>query len=357
MKVKVFKKASIIFTVYFMFSLTLLTACSGDNTINYSESKSIIRIGLSMDDLVIDRWQRDRDIFVAKAKELGAEVIVQNANEDSEKQINQIEGLIGQGIDVLVVIPYDKDDLTQVLKAAKKKGIKVVSYDRLVKNANVDVYISFDNVKVGKLMGQYLIKKVPVGNYLIINGSDLDNNSFMFNQGFKAALDQSINAGKIRIINEIWARGWREDIAYNGVEQKIKEGYKIDGIIGANDRLAEASIRALSEYGKAGDVEVVGHDADLSACQRIVEGTQLMTVYKPIKELAQGAAEIAVKLAKGESIETENLINDGTYDVPFKMYEPIPVTKDNMLETIINDDFHSFEDVYRNVPEDQRPAR
>ncbi len=336
--------------------MSFVCSCDlGDQNTNKDKNKDKdvnkkLVIGLVMDGLVIERWQKDRDIFISKAKELGAQVIVRNANEDIERQITQINEIMEEGIDVLVIIPYDRDDLTQCVRVAKKKGIPVIAYDRLIRNAGVDAYISFDNEQVGRLMAGVLYSKVPEGNYIIINGSRKDNNSYMFNSGFKEALEEGINSGSIYMADEVWSQDWREEVAYDTVSKAIKKGQKIDGVIGANDRLAEGAIKALSENRLANEVHVVGHDADLSACQRIVEGTQLATVYKPIKVLAEGAAELAVDMARGNNIVFYSTVDDGKYEVPFIKYKPILVTKENMEDTIIKDGFHTAEEVYRNVP-------
>lgn len=281
--------------------------------------------------------------------------MVRNANEDTDRQVEQIYSLIEKGIDCLVIIAYDKDGLTQCVKAAKKRGIPVIAYDRLIKNSDVDAYISFDGVKVGWLMASALYEKVREGNYIIINGSPKDHNSYLFNSGFKLALQDALDADKIRILYETWSDDWREEEAYNTVGKAIKEGLKIDAVIGGNDRLAEGAIKVLAENRLLNEALVVGHDAELSACQRIVEGTQYATVYKPIKVLAEGAAQLAVKMAKGHEIEYSQTINDGKYDVPCILYEPILVTKNNMVETVIRDGFHTMEEVYRNVPKNQWP--
>ena len=352
MKKRLKKKVLIVTGIFIVFSL-----CSCGNpveNVNVSMEDNIV-LGLVIDGLVIERWQRDRDIFVSKAKELGAEVIVRNANEDTNRQVEQIYTIIEEGIDCLVIIPYDKDGLSQCIKAAKKKGIPVIAYDRIIKNADVDVYISFDGVQVGRLMAGALYEKVPEGNYIIINGSQKDNNSYLFNTGFKLALREGIDNNDIHILDEVWSEDWREEEAYNTVSKAISEGMKIDAVIGGNDRLAEGAIKALSENRLLSEVYVVGHDAELSACQRIVEGTQLATVYKPIKVLAEGAAQLAVDMAKGKKIESTHTIHDGKSNVPFIQYEPVLVTKKNMVETVIKDGFHTMEEVYRNVPEEQWP--
>ncbi len=319
--------------------------------------KHVIRIGLLLDSVVVERWHRDRDIFSAKAKELGAEVIVQNCNEDNATQEQQIREMANDGVDVLVVIPYDKDGLSDDIRAVRKKGIPVLSYDRLIRNAGVDLYVSFDNVRVGDLMGSELLKKVPKGRYVIINGSPLDNNSALFNQGYRDALSDALQKNAISILSETWAEAWRPENAYTVVHDLLVENKQIDAVIAANDGLAGGAIRALAENRLAGLIPVVGHDADLSACQRIAEGTQYLTVYKPIKELAQSAAIAAVQLARGEVPEAGDSIGDGSGDVPYIKFQPILVTRENLVQTVIRDGFHSYDDVFRNVPESDRPAR
>lgn len=315
-----------------------------------------IIIGFSLSSIVIDRWQRDRDVFVATAKELGAaDVIVQTANEDNEMQIKQIEYLMSQGVDVLVINPDDKDGLTDVVKKAKEQGIKVIAYDRSINNANVDVYVSFDNEKLGRLMGETMLEYAPNGNYVIINGSIKDNNSIMYNTGFHQAIDEAVKSGDVNIIEEVWGEDWGEEVAINSMEEVIRRGEKVDGVIAANDRFAEAAIRVLAENRQAGNVVVIGHDSELSACQRIVEGTQKATIYKSINDMAEGAAKLAIDLANGVEIKAQTTMNDGTYDVPRVMYDVYIVTKENMVDIIVDKGFHRLEDIYQNVPEDQWP--
>ena len=246
----------------------LMGGCGGKQV---PPDDGVIKIGLLIDTIVVERWQRDRDIFSAKAKELGAEVIVQKCNEDNATQELQVKTLVNDGIDVLVVIPYDKDGLTDSIKAARKRGIPVISYDRLIQNADVSLYISFDNEMVGELMGSELVKKVPNGKYVIVNGSPLDNNSSLFNKGYKNTLTSAIQKGDIQIISETWAEAWRPEDAYKVLSSLLQDSKKFDAVIAANDGLAGGVIKALSEHRLAGVVQVVGHDADLSACQRIAE--------------------------------------------------------------------------------------
>ena len=312
-----------------------------------------VKIGLCMDSLIIERWQIDRDVFMARAKELGADVIVQNAGSDSNEQINQIKYLIEEGVNVLVIVANDSDALVSVVSMAKKKGIKVISYDRIIRKGNVDLYITFDNERVGELMGNAIVKKIPSGNYIIINGNKQDYNAIEFNSGYMKALKPGINSGNIKIVNEVWSENWNEEEAIKCVEETIASGVKIDGIIAANDTLAQAVIEVLSEHRLAGKVVVVGGDADLVACQRVVEGLQLMTVYKPIVRMAQDAAEAAMKMGKGEKVNGNVLINDGYYNVPGLREYSTEVTKANMVDVVVKSNFHRIEDIYRNIPESE----
>lgn len=335
-------------------TLSLGTGCTKSKAHALENDK--IKIGFLMDSLVIERWQKDRDIFTSRAKELGAEVVVKNANEDPQVQIEQVKECIAEEMDVIVIIPYDRTSLGTVLKQAQKNGIQVIAYDRLPLQSDVDLYISFDNRRVGEMMAEHLVALQPQGNYLIINGSPKDQNAYMFKEGYDSVIQPKIDSGEIRLVTEIWAEDWREVYAYNAVDAALESGEAIDAIIGANDDLAEGAIRALLERQMAGSVLIAGHDANLSACQRIVEGTQTVTIYKPIKQLAQKAAELAVALASDEQLNITETISDGEQDIPFVKLTPYKVDSENMVAVIVADGFHQLSEIYRNIPKDQWPA-
>jgi len=353
------EKSRLVFTVLICCAL-LLAGCGrpAEESTDAGESKEDkVVIGFAMDTLVHERWLRDRDIFVAKAKELGAEVILQIAYSDSQEQEKQVQYLLDQGIDVLVLVPHDAVSAAGMVKRAKDRGVKVISYDRLVKNANVDLYISFDNVKVGELMGQAAVSQSPAGNYLLLNGSESDNNSSMFREGYMSALEPGIQSGDIHVVGETWVKDWLYENALAYMEEVMDSDTKIDAIIAGNDTLAGAAVHVLTEKRLAGQVTLVGHDADLDGCQRVVEGTQYATVYKAVDLEATKGAEFAVALANGTPIHANTTINDGRYEVPFYEIEPILVTKDNMMGTIIKEKFHSMEDIYMNIPKSEWPMK
>lgn len=338
-----------------MFSLCFLIGCTGRPETGVDDTGSAqedIRIGMSFDSFVIERWQKDRDVFVAEAKARGAEVNVQNANGDLAEQISQIRYLIEKKMDVIVIVAVDCNGLSEVIKQAKDAGIKVIAYDRLINHADVDLYISFDNRKVGTLMGEALAGcHLPRKKVLMLTGPLEDNNVVMIEEGFRGVMQKK----GIEIADIMYADGWKAELASGYIDQHIELLEDVDAIMCGNDLIATSVIRTLAENRLAGKIKIVGQDADLEACQRIVEGTQVMTVYKPVEKLARSAARYACLMAEGQPFLTEAEqeecleISDGTNLVPYVVLEPVPVDADNMKEVIINSGFHFEEDVYLNV--------
>lgn len=316
-----------------------------------------IVIGMSMDTLKEERWQKDRDIFTEKVQELGGEVKVLAANGDDATQLSQAEQLISQGVDVLVVIAHNAEATAPIVDKAHKEGIKVIAYDRMINNAEVDYYISFDNVRVGELQAQAVTAAAQKGNIVYIGGADTDNNAHMFKEGAMNVLKPLEEKGDIKIVYDQFSKDWKPEEALKNMENALTANKNdVQGVVAANDATAGGAIQALTAQGMAGKVPVSGQDADLAAVQRIAEGTQLMTVYKPIKSIATKAAEMAVSAAKGENIGTDKTVNNGKIDVPSVLLDPIPVDKSS-LNTVIEDGFHKLEDVYKNVPKDQWPQQ
>ncbi|MDQ6421554.1 D-xylose ABC transporter substrate-binding protein [Paenibacillus sp. LHD-117] len=323
---------------------------SGSPEGNPVHSDGKIRIGFSMDTLVEERWQKDRDLFEAAVEALGAEVVIMAANGDDAAQISQAETMISQGVDILVMVPHNAEATASIVKKAHSSGIKVLAYDRLVKNAEIDLYVSFDNERVGELQAKAITKLVPKGNYVYIGGAETDNNAHMIKTGVFNVLQPLIDSGDITIVYDQWTKDWTPANALANMQAALQaNGNKIDAVIAANDATAGGVIQALAEQGLAERIPVAGQDAELAAAQRIVEGTQTMTVYKPIHSLAEEAAELAVKLAKGEKVDTGRKVNNGKIEVPSVLLSPIAVDKQNMDETVIADGFHSWNDVYKNV--------
>lgn len=311
------------------------------------EKESKIQIGMSFDSFVIERWQRDRDVFVSTAKELGAEVNVQNANGDAKEQVAQIEYFIRKKMDVIVIICIDPDELRSVVKKAKNAGIKVIAYDRMINESDVDLFISFDNEMVGTMMAKSLVGEgLEKKKVIMICGPTTDNNVFYVDTGFRGVMEKE----EVEILDVTNCDSWKAEIGGDYVYANMDLIEQVDGIMCGNDSVATQVVRALAEKRLAGKIYVVGQDADLEACQRIVEGTQVMTVYKPVEKLAQAAAEYAIKLATNVPIDDLKTMMDGDEEISYVFLEPIAVTKENIDEVIIESGYHLKEDVYLNVP-------
>lgn len=307
-------------------------------------------IGLSLDTLKEARWQSDRDMIVKHVKELGGDILDTAANSDDSVQIGDVEKLITNKIDVLIIVPHDGKAMAKAVTMAHDAGIPVISYDRIVRDADLDLYVSFDNTKIGVLQGQYLVDHLPTpgkGKIIRIYGAKTDDNARMLKEGQDKVLAPYIARGDIKVVHEDWADDWKPEVAKRIVNAAITEhGGDFDAILASNDGTAGGAIQALTEEGYAGKKMVTGQDAELVACQRIIAGTQAMTIYKPPTVEAVNAAELAVKLALHKPVIAGSSVNNGKVSVPSALSEPIIVTKENMAETVVKDGFHSQAEVY-----------
>ena len=299
------------------------------------------KIGFSIDDLRIERWSRDRDYFVAAAKSMGATVNVQSADGNEQRQISQIENLISRGMDVIVIVPFNGKVLGNIVNEARQAGIKVISYDRLILDADIDSYISFDNVRVGEMQAQGVVDAMPKGNYYLLGGAPTDNNAKLLREGQMKVLQPLVDKGDIKIVGAQWVPEWSATAALSIMENALTANKNnIQGVVASNDAVAGGAIQALAAQGLAGKVAVSGQDSDLSAIKRIVAGTQASDVYKPLKLSASTAAKMAVELAKGQKPAYNSSINNGKKDVPTVLLTPIVITKSN-VDTLVKDGFYT----------------
>jgi D-xylose transport system substrate-binding protein len=292
-------------------------------------------IGLSVDTSKAARRQRDRDEFVARAKALGAEVLVQSADGDAARQLSDVEALVSRGVSALVIAPHDGAAMAKAVAVSHRAGIPVLSYDRLIRNADVDLFVSFDNVRVGELQAKYLVGHLPPGPKRIVRiyGSRSDDDASRFKEGQDKIILPLARSGMVTIVHEDWAEDWKLEAAKKIVTAALtRHPDGIDGVLASNDGTASGAVQALTEAGLGGKVVVTGQDADLVACQRIASGTQHMTIYKPIRELALRAAEAAVRLARRQVVVAKDAVNNGSVDVPSMFVDVVMVTKDNLEE-------------------------
>jgi D-xylose transport system substrate-binding protein len=331
----------------------LLISCAG------AAKEKRVRIGFAMDTLKEERWQRDKDAFEARCRQLNVDCVITVADNKADKQANDVDNLLTQGVDVLVIAPHDATQAASMVDKAKAQGVPVISYDRLINSDKIDLYISHQVPVIGTKIAEYALQKVPKGNYVMVYGASTDNNAVIMKKAELAVLQPAIDKGDIKIVADNFITDWKPEEALKMAENALtKNGDNVQAFVVSNDGMAGGVISALGNRGLAGKVLVTGQDAGLEALQNIAEGKQSMTVYKPIIPLADQAVDAALKLAKKEKLDTQPFLNDAIKkEIPAILLPVTSVDKANLMDTVIKDGYAKFEDVYKNVPEADRPKK
>jgi D-xylose transport system substrate-binding protein len=360
-----FKPQHIFYTILIS-AVLLVGACvkapteQGNNTgPNAGKTGGKVKIGFSMATLKEERWQKDKAAFEAHCKKMEVECVTTVANANAQTQADDVDNLLTQGVDVLVIAPHDSTQAASMVDKAKAQNVPVISYDRLINSGKIDLYISHQVPVIGRKIAEYALKKVPKGNYVMVYGASTDNNGMILKKEQNAVLKEAVDRGDIKIVADQHAKDWKPEEALKIVENALTQNNdKIDAVVASNDGTAGGAISALETKGLAGKVLVTGQDGEKAALQRIAEGKQTMTVYKPIKPLAEGAVEAAIKIAKKEKLDSEPFKADAMKEsVPAILLEVVVVDKDNLIETVIKDGWITFDEVFANVPEDKRPKK
>jgi D-xylose transport system substrate-binding protein len=322
--------------------------------VGQAQQKKEIKIGFSIENMEGERWQTDLDEFQKRAHTLGGTVVTRSANGDDDVQFRQINELLKDGIDVLVFLPHDTSKAGRIVEAAHAKHVPVISYDRLA-SAPVDLFVGFDLFSVGIEQAQSLVDRAPKGNYLLLGGSPLDANSKVVRAGQMKVLQPFIDRGDIHVIADLWVPEWSATEAYILVKKELnKSNGAPTAIVASNDGIAGGAIQALEDKGWSGGVLVSGQDADLAAIERIFDGSQLMTVYKPVGNEARAAAEAAIKLARHEDVGSQAEVPNGTLTTKAILLTPICVTQENAKQTVLKDGFQNQEVVRQSLPKDKQ---
>jgi D-xylose transport system substrate-binding protein len=295
------------------------------------------------------RWETvDRPFLKEAFEKAGVEATIQNAEGDKSTQQQQAEQAITNGAKVLLLVNLDSGSGAAIAANAKGQDVKVIDYDRLTLKGDSDYYVSFDNEAVGKLQGEGLVNCVgdkKPANIAVLNGSPTDNNATLFKNGYDGVINEKFDSGDWKKVDDQSVPDWDNQKALTIFEQMLqKADNKIDGVLAANDGLGNAAISALKQR-KLEQIPVTGQDATLQGIQNIVNGDQCMTVYKAIKKEADAAAELAIALAKGETPEAPDTINNETKDIPAVFLDPVAVTKDNISEYLGEPDFPKKEEI------------
>ncbi|MCA1755288.1 MAG: substrate-binding domain-containing protein [Spirochaeta sp.] len=326
-------------------AMIFLAGCGGDDgAAGEAGVSSDIVVGVSLPTQREERWVRDRDTMIAEAEREGIDLRVAVADADVAQQAAQVENLLAQGVQVLILAPHDANAAASLVEEAAADGVPVISYDRLILSDMVDVYLSFDNERVGELQGEYITNLVPSGNYIVMSGAPTDNNATLFKRGAMKYIQPLADSGDITIVTERAVDNWLPENALNIVENALtSNNNEVDAILAPNDGTAGGAIQALSAQGLAGSVPVTGQDAELAGVRRIVQGTQSMTIFKDTRELGTAAIQAAITLAQGGSVETNNVVEG----VPSLLLTPHVITADN-IDMLVDSGYLTREEIEGN---------
>ena len=307
--------------------------------ISCSEEKP--KIGFLIPNLLQKRYVTEKDLFAQKVSELGGTAIILSANNDDMMQIKQASEMIDQGVKVLVVNSVNANTAAAIVRIAHKENVPVIAYDRLIRNCDLDYFLSFDNEKVGQLMAEYMIKLKPTGKYILLGGDKRDQNAIWVKNGQLKTLEPLIKSNAISIVYDTYIEDWSGENAKVEIRKYLElSADKPDVILSSYDGMSTSVIDLLTEFHLNKIIDVTGQDAEIDACRNIVKENQVMTVYKSLKNLANKAAELSMKIAGKVKIEDEFVqINNGKVDMPSILLNPIVVDKNNIKSTIVADGF------------------
>ena len=289
-----------------------------------------MKIGVSLPTQREERWVLDKEAFERVGEELGVEVLIQIADNDAGRQQSQCENLISQGIQALIIAPHDADAAANIAVLAHEAEIPIISYDRLVQNADVDLYVTFDQYRIGQIMGEYVARNVDKGNIVVLSGDPADPTCIPLKQGAMDAIKAKVDSGEYKIVMEQECRDWEPREALKHAENALTANNNdIAAFIAPNDGTAGGIIQALAAQGLDGKVVVTGQDAEEDAVARIIEGTQSMTVYFNCAEMAEATLRAAVSMVNGDASGATSTENNGKIDVPTLGFPPYELNKDN----------------------------
>jgi len=343
-----------------------------------ASAQAKIKVGLSFSDFATERWPNENKLMTKLLQDKGYEVISQQANQDPKLQNDQIENMITQGVKAVIVVAQDGDAVATAAASAAKAGVKVIAYDRLIKSPDIAAYLSFNNVEVGRQQSAGVLKALGLTDpkntgkwtkdnpvkLVKLGGDKGDNNAILFRQGQDEGLQPFVDAGVIKVVADQFVDKWSPANAQKLMENILTaQGNKIDAVVASNDGTALGALQAMNAQKLA--VPISGQDATADGCNSIVKGQLTVSIFKDIRNLSPLAVDLADKLIKGDKVEglkdytLAELTNDKTKTGNVKaLFLPVvQVTKDNVFDVVVKSGFQSYDDVYRDVPEAQRPPK
>lgn len=304
-------------------------------------------IGVSLPNQREERWIIDAEAMKKEADLKGAILKIEYFDFNPVKQAEQVTEMINKRVDVIIMLSIDEEITKTLVQKAHDSAIKVISYEVIARNADIDFFVGFNHLRVGELQGRYLTNAVPKGNYIILSGSPKGE---LFKEGAMEYINPLVVNRSIKIIADKIVEGWIPINAYTIVDGILKNtSTQVNAVLAPNDSIARAVIKALGEHDLAGKVFVTGQDADLSAIKRIIDGTQLMTVFKDSRELGKASIDTAIKLANGEIIDVTTYIDNGLKEVPSILIDPIAVDKSNIDKTLIKTGVYTKSEIFKRL--------
>lgn len=305
------------------------------------------KVGILIHSYENERWIKDKDYLVENLTKLGAEVLLEVADNDQQKQISQAQDMINKGAKVLIVVPIDQDEAAKIVELAQKAEVKVIAYDRLINGCQLDYYVSTNSVNTGEMQAKYLLSLQPKGSYALIGGSKYDNNSSRLFLGQMNVFQPMMESGDVNLSYSEFGEAWTKEDGYQQAKiimEKYSEG--LTGIICGNDNQALGAMIALKEAGLEGKVLLAGQDAELENLRAIKSGLQTCTVLKPLQETALTTAELAVTLAKNKKINQQfTTESNGKVLVKSILVNATVVTRDNLETTVVASGFHTLVEI------------
>lgn len=324
-----------------MILLLLLHSCN---------SNKKVKIGFLLPNLTDSRYPKDRDFFVEKITEAGGVVEVGDAHNDPNQQEDQARNMIKDGVKVIVIAAVNQNLAASIVRMSHDKGVKVIAYERLIQNCDLDYFVTFDHYLVGKQQASYAVQRKPEGNYVLLGGDKGDKNAELIKKGQMDIIAPLVKSGKIKILFNVFVEDWSPESAHNDIQEVLNlSGEKVDAVLTANDGMAGGIISTLENQQPGYPVIITGLDADIEACRRIKEGKQSMTVYKPFKNEAQIAADLAMELAKGEKINSTNQTTwNGMVNVETNLLQSVIVDNSNIMSSIVKDGYYNKKELFEN---------
>jgi D-xylose transport system substrate-binding protein len=316
--------------------------------INSCVEKKNVTLGFLIPASEGSRWVIDQRYVEEAAEDLNTQVITRSAENDENKQLKQAKELLELGVDVLIVVPVNSNTAAAIVREAHRYNVKVVGYARLIRNSDLDYLVAYDGARIGEMMVEYCIEKVPKGNYVFLWGDAGDENAVLIKEAQEKVLKPYVESGDINVVYKGYVDNWEANNAYHLMNRVLSfSDQKIDVVVNSNDDLAMGVLRALKEIPDISVQELTGQDATIEAIKSIVKDELSLTIYKSYKRIATAATKLAVDLARNEIInDATSFTNNGRYDVPTLKLESQRVDKNSIRSTVIADGLYTEEEVY-----------